>query len=67
MKAKVIINLIRSTNDESATRLLENIFSHGYVNGIKKAYDNMSNSLLKRPIVSDADAVKMLWLTNYEQ
>ncbi len=65
MKAQEIIKLIRSSDDEHSTRLIEDIFKFGFVMGMKKGYTNISMTIRNEVPVSDADEAKLIWLKNF--
>ncbi len=61
MKAKELIHLIRTTDDEHATMLLEGLFKFGFVYGIKKGYINIAEIMRKKAPLSDSDEANEIW------
>ncbi len=65
MKAIEIIKTLKSVDDEHATRLLEDIFMSGFMNGVNKGYDNMYRLIRKDGLSSDVEEAKRIFVRKY--
>ena len=66
MKTWEILRIIRSIDDERATKLLENLFMSGFISGVSRGYDNVHRLIATDiPVADDLIAGKAVFIKKH--